>query len=389
MIKNLIYIANARIPTEKAHGIAIMKLCEAFAQQGASVALLAANRQNTIQDDPFSYYDIAQKFPIERLPVLDAIRFRLLGPVGFWIETVSFTISLIMRLRCLRETAHPADTVLFSHEHLPLYAASFLYPVAFYDMHDFPTRGFAAWRAFFFRMRGIVATNEWKKRELEKRFRVLPDRVFVFPNGVDLRAFSPATSRREARDKLGLPHGKKIVLYAGHLYSWKGVDTVLTASRVFPADTLLYAVGGTDRDITKRKAQSAKRGLHNVIFVGRKPHREIPLWLRAADILVIPNTAKEEISRHFTSPMKLFEYMASCTPVVASRVPSIEEIADEKTVWFFEADNAASCGRAIMSACENEWEAAKRARRAHETVQKYAWDARACAITQFINQKLI
>lgn len=388
MIKNLIYIANARIPTEKAHGLAVMKLCEAFAKAGVSVTLFSARRKNPAAGDPFAYYDMAQKFPIEELPVLDAIRFRWLGPFGFWIETVSFAVSLVLRLRRLRTVLPAEDTILFSHEHLPLLAGSFVYPKSFYDMHDFPVRGFLLYRALFSRMQGIISTNQWKKQELARRFGIQKNKVLVFPNGVDVAAFDLAVSSDEARKELGLPRDKRIILYTGHLYSWKGVDTIFTASRVFPADMLLYIVGGTDADIAKRKMLSAKRGLANIVFTGRKPHREIPLWLCAADVLVIPNTAKEEISLHFTSPMKLFEYMASDTPVVASRIPSIEHIADEKSVWFFEADNSASCMRAIAEALAKPHEASEKARRAKEIVQRYTWENRAGAIIRFITEKI-
>lgn len=387
MTKNLIYIANARIPTEKAHGLAVMKLCEAFAKQGVSVTLLAADRQNPDAGDPFSYYDIAQKFQIERLPVWDTIRFRWLGQVGFWIETVSFSVSLMARLRRLRSAMPPEHTILFSHEHLPLLAASFLYPGSFYDMHDFPVRGRLLYRFLFSRLRGIITTNQWKKDELQKRFRIRPERILVFPNGVDIAAFSLPVSRDDARKKLDLPRDKKIALYTGHLYSWKGVDTLFTASRVLPEGMVLYVVGGTDNDIAKYKNLKEKRGWHNVVFAGRKPHREIPLWLRAADVLVIPNTAKEEISLHFTSPMKLFEYMASNTPIVASRIPSIEAVADKQSVWFFEADNAASCARAIADAYGEK--AAEKAKNAFTTVQQYTWDARAREILKFITLSTI
>jgi glycosyltransferase involved in cell wall biosynthesis len=379
---NLIYIANARIPTEKAHGLAVMKLCEAFAKNGIAVTLLTADRRNTVQKDPFAYYDITQNFQIERLPVWDTIRFWWLGPIGFWIETISFTLSLMLRLRRLRSTLAPETTILFSHEHLPLLVGSFTYPLAFYDMHDFPVRGRLLYRFLFLRLQGIVTTNQWKKNELQKQFGVLPERVLVFPNGVDLSTFSLSISRDEARRQLNLPRDKKIVLYAGHLYSWKGVDTLLTASRVFQANMLLYMVGGTDDDIAKYKNLKEKLGWRNVVFAGRKPHREISLWLRAADVLVIPNTAKEEISLHFTSPMKLFEYMASGTPIVASRIPSIEAVVDAQSVWFFEADNPASCARVITTAVgETNQEKTKCA---YAIIQNYTWIARAREILKFI-----
>jgi glycosyltransferase involved in cell wall biosynthesis len=54
------------------------------------------------------------------------------------------------------------------------------------------------------------------------------------------------------------------------------------------------------------------------------------MWQKAADALVLPNTAKEDISKYYTSPMKLFEYMASRRPIVATNIPSITEIINEE-----------------------------------------------------------
>ncbi len=55
----LIYIANARIPTEKAHGLQTMTMCEAFALKGFNLQLILPRRFNSIKEDPFKYY-----FPI-------------------------------------------------------------------------------------------------------------------------------------------------------------------------------------------------------------------------------------------------------------------------------------------------------------------------------------
>ncbi|MCH7883412.1 hypothetical protein IIA95_03290, partial [Patescibacteria group bacterium] len=76
----LIYIANARIPTEKAHGIQIMKTCEAFADNGAEIELVVPWRFNPIKNDPFEYYDVKRVFKIVKIPSLDLTAF---GKIGF------------------------------------------------------------------------------------------------------------------------------------------------------------------------------------------------------------------------------------------------------------------------------------------------------------------
>ena len=60
------YIANARMPTEKAHGIQIIYMCKAFADAGMDVELVIPRRLNPIKDDPFDYYGVKRNFRIIR-----------------------------------------------------------------------------------------------------------------------------------------------------------------------------------------------------------------------------------------------------------------------------------------------------------------------------------
>ena len=72
----LIYIVNARIPTERAHGMQVMKMCAAFGKQGFEVELVVPARwKNSITTDPFEYYQVDDRFRIRRLFSLDLTRF--------------------------------------------------------------------------------------------------------------------------------------------------------------------------------------------------------------------------------------------------------------------------------------------------------------------------
>ena len=96
------YIANIRLPTEKAHGYQIMRTCAALAAQGAEVTLLVPTRRNPLgKTDPFTYYGIAQRFLIVRLPVADLVGFLrpFIGPLGFWIESFTFARAVKKYLR--------------------------------------------------------------------------------------------------------------------------------------------------------------------------------------------------------------------------------------------------------------------------------------------------
>ncbi len=92
----MIYLANARIPTEKAHGLQIMKMCEAFKNEGVDLELVVANRKdNQLEDiEPFEYYGIKNKFRIKKLWLLDIVAMdRSFKGLSVPIQNTSFATS--------------------------------------------------------------------------------------------------------------------------------------------------------------------------------------------------------------------------------------------------------------------------------------------------------
>ena len=112
----------------------------------------------------------------------------------------------------------------------------------------------------------------------------------------------------------------------------------------------------------------------------------VPLYLRAADVVVLPNTAKAAVSREETSPVKLFEYLASGRPIVASDLPSIREIVSENEVCFATPDDARDFARAITECVEDPLGAQKRGEAAEALARTHRWDARAKNISAFLRR---
>jgi len=99
--------------------------------------------------------------------------------------------------------------------------------------------------------------------------------------------------------------------------------------------------------------------------------------LSQADVLILPNTASA-ISTRFTSPLKLFEYMAAGRPIVASDLPSIREILrDGENALLVEPGNASALAAAIQRILADPELAAALARAALDQVPAYSWERRA------------
>ena len=145
--------------------------------------------------------------------------------------------------------------------------------------------------------------------------------VEVVYNGADPSVFAPVP-KREARRKLNIPIDGDILLYVGNLISVKGVDDLINVFdqvRKQRKQMRLYIVGEGERQ-NFLKEMVKNRGLgNNVVFVGRRPHSEIPLWLSAANCLVMPS-----LSEGF--PTLLPEAMMIGIPIVGTNVGGIPEI---------------------------------------------------------------
>lgn len=381
----LIYLSNARMPTEKAHGIHLMKMCENFAKL-TEVELVIPRRFNLIKENPFDYYGVARVFKITKIPCLDLIPLdKYIGKVSLWIELATFSFFAFCYL-LFKKT----DILYIRGEFfLPL---GLLKKKSIFEAHTF-------WRHRFFyfpflrRMRTIVVITRQLK-DLFVKYGIDEDKILVAPDGVDLDEFNVKDTEQDCRRKLNLPLDKKIVLYTGHLYQWKGAQILAEASQFLPEDAEVYFVGGTTDDVEKFKIKNLKATLRGVPMgsskiqvVGHRPYREIAYWLKAADVLVLPNSGKEDISKYWTSPLKMFEYMASEKPIVASGLLSIREILNEENSILVEPDDPRALAGGIEKVLQDAQLSDKISAKAFEDVQQYAWQKRADKILKFFQRK--
>lgn len=352
------YVANIRLPTEKAHGVQIMKTCESLVLSGADVQLVVTDRPTAIAEDPFAYYRVATRFPITYIRVPNALRF---GKLGFWLDTRMFARG------CRRVLRDRAYDVVYGRDEAVLAQLSGT-PARVWETHTGADN--RAVRSLIRDGVRIVAISQGL-RDFYIKLGAPAENIIVARDAVDLEPFAHPESRESARARLGLPQDKRIVMYIGRLDGWKGSETLLEASTLLPSDVLLVVIGGEEEQIAPLRSRYP-----HVHFAGFRPYREIADNQAAADVLVIPNTGRDRVSARFTSPLKLFTYMASGKPIVASDLPSIREVVDETSAYFVAPDDPAALARGIETALHDP-SAAQKAAQAREKVTEYTWAARA------------
>jgi|TARA_B100000315_G_C14524321_1_gene563075 glycosyltransferase involved in cell wall biosynthesis len=339
-----------------------MKMCEAFSQLGHYVGLLVPLRFNHIKKDPFSYYSIDKIFGISRIFSIDLVKF---GRVGFLIQALSFSISVFFY------ALFKKVDIYYGRDEIPLSFVSILRRDVIWEAHMPRYNLFS--RFIIKRSKILVVISDGLKDFFVKKG-VPEKKILVARDGVDLEIFNSLPEKNECRERLSLKDDEKIVLYAGHLYDWKGVDILAEAAKGLH-DYTVYFVGGTDKDIKAFREKYTE--VANIKTIGHREPKEIPLWLKSADVLILPNSGKSEISRYYTSPLKLFEYMASGVPIVASNLSSIREVLNEDNATLIEPDNKEALSSGIKAVFEKMDLSKNRSQNALFDVKECAWLKRA------------
>jgi len=385
----IIYIVNARIPTEKAHGYQIVKMCESLASCGNEVDLWLPTRANPIKEDPLSHYGLKKNFTIRYIKSFDFLEFaKYLGPVSFWLQSGLFYFKLIFKKidkNVIIYTRDPEIVWLFSRKGLKVV----------YECHEWFARHTALRLSFIKKAYYLVTTNSFIKKEFVCRG-FSEGGILVAPNGIDLDVFDLDIEKEEAMKRLCLPvetvekfQDKKILLYTGTFKTKgfeKGIADILKALKVLNDDGALFlAVGGDESDIDYYSRMAETLGVaKQTMFLSRVSQSRLALWQKASDILLMP-FPKIAHYEFFMSPLKMFEYMSAGRPIIASDLPSIREILNENNCLFCEPDKPDSLAHKIKIILADTILVKKMGLRARQDVSHYSWQERAKKIINFIN----
>lgn len=379
--KKIYYIANARMPTEKAHGIQLAKMCEAFVEQGIDLKLVVPKRK-TMERSLKDFYGLRVDIAVKKMPVLD---WYACGRIGFFLGSLSFACGYFFYLWGKRLAGEQFIIYMVDIDQFSFFLIPFIGMPYVCEIHDAKEKRMML-TVLFRSARGIITINRIIKKELSEVFGIMPEKIIVYPNGIDMSMFVRLSSRQKARKKLGIDANRPMILYVGRFYEWKGLDTALRAVSLLKGNCMCYFVGGTSRELMH--ASGVKILPESVQCMGNRSFMEIPMWLTAADILLVLGTKRNEYSYLHTSPMKCFEYMASRRPIIASATPANCEIVGDQEALFYEPDNPNDLAKKINYAFTHEDEMNARANCAFAKVQNFSWEKRSACISKFIMQRI-
>lgn len=373
----IIYIANTLMPTDKAHGYQISKTCEKLASFGNEIKLLVPNRKNHVSDDLFEYYGLKRNFSIEKILGPDVIFLgHYIGSLAFYLQSLFFSVKLLFK-------EVEKESIIYSRDVLPVLVFKLRGFSIAYNAHNWSKKRKWFLRIFLGRNIKIVCNSEGTKKQIAQDGFY---NLIAIPNGVDIEEFDSLDDKFEIRKKFSLPTDKKIVMYTGHLYGWKGVSVIIdTANLLSKRDDIFFVIIGGDKIEQYKYLKLVRdKDINNVLFLEHKLRKEIPKYLTSADILLLPNTNVNKESVEYTSPIKMFEYMASGVPIIASDLLSLREVLNESNAMLIEPNNPYILAYKIEKLLNDNTFSEYIANNARNDVKKYTWDKYASNLIDFL-----
>ena len=376
--------ADTRFPIERANGVQTMATCRALAARGHQVTLVTRPDTAAVARDPYTFYDEppAPTLHFTSVPASGGQRTRRVRFLLSALAMAQRAHHAVVYTRDLGLAALMLQAPLAKRPHI-VYEAHGVSAVVAEEMpkllgqpsaeaspsklRRLDRRERRVWR----HAAALITVTSGLATELEQRHGSRPN-VFVVPDGARIdRAPHPVASTQPATAG-----------YAGHLYPWKGVDVFVRALAGVPAIKGLI-VGGHPQEADRRRVEAiaSESGVApRLTITGLVPPGQVAGALAPATMLVLPNTASA-ISERYTSPLKLFEYLAAGRPIVASDLPAFREVlTDGTTALLVPAGNVAALASAMQRLADDRALAARLAAAAQALAPTYSWDARAARI---------
>ena len=380
----LLCLSDIRFPMERANGIQTIETCHALARDGIGVELVVRRSDSRTDAACLEFFGL-EPHPNLRLRRLAIPAGTLRGRLVFAAKCLLlmkdrrldaiYTRDLVLADLALRTKwlhglpiLYEAHTVasVFSEETARLYEVSGSVPPSPAKLSRLARREHRVCHG----TTALVTITQGLLDLLVEQHGSLTE-AHVVPDGARVSETLPPARRHSPQEPFR-------IYYIGQLYPWKGVDLLVESMQLVPGAELVI-VGGLPPEPDLDRVRDLARRLdltERVRFRGFLPPPKAAEERKNADAFVIP-LLDSATARHCTSPLKLFEAMASGRPIVASDLPSIREVlTHEVNALLVPAGEAKALASALKRLSDEPETGARLAARAGEDVKRYSWDER-------------
>ena len=320
------YLANTAVPSTTASAIQIIKMCESFSKLKHSVLLITSNASDK---KVFDFYGVKTKFEIKKLKKYTKF------PLG--LKYYLFSLSSII------ESLNFKPDVYITRNFFTSFLLSILGRKNILELHhgvEIESRivRFILKYSNFLNYNSLiklVAITKNVKNYYQKKFNVNSGKIIVAPSGTSIenKIFNNISKNKKTLN----------IGYFGSLYKSRGVDLILKLSKIDSENK--YFIFGNLKNYENLKN---KYNNDNLYLNDYLPYKQVPKNILKMDVLLMPYQKKIVAAGNignitdFTSPLKLFDYMACGKTIISSQVNVLQEILKKnKNVIFIKNFNNA------------------------------------------------
>lgn len=356
----LFYITRVNIPSSAAQSVQISSMCESFGKQNIEFKLVSTlSKENLCLQKSFVWDKIELK-----------MRFRYL----------EFVIKSFLKV--LKEK----PTHVYTRDIGVAFALCFFKVKIIYEAHKEPKSKIPDFMIKVLKNKNnfrLVAISSALKEFYKKHYGFSVNKMLACHDGVFIDSYDQLrnSSKGRLRKELNLPISKLIIMHTGSLY--KGDDAKLFKVIVDNfKDILFVQVGGSEQDIHQYKEYYREN--KNIIFVGHQTHEDIVKYQMSADLLFYALTKSNKLW-WCTSPLKVFEYMATGIPILGSNIGSVGEVLTDANSIVFDPEDESTMIKGFHTFLSNKELVQKISEQALADIRSvYTWEMRVSSILSFM-----
>jgi glycosyltransferase involved in cell wall biosynthesis len=230
---------------------------------------------------------------------------------------------------------------------------------------------------------GVIVVSTPLKRHYQK-LGVRSEKIFVLPNGVNEKRFSPENVSRNVRAELKL-EGKVVIGFVGNIHKYHGIELLLPLARTLGSsrNDIHYLIVGGESVLNNPQPALVSEDVDRLFtFIDPIPNTEVPDYIAAMDICLLPQFM------WYGSPMKILEYGAMGKAIVAPNLENVRDVlVHGETALLFEPENLSALTQAVHELAGDE----QLRNRIGTAIRKHilanhTWARNAERITQIYNQ---